>query len=685
MSKGALFLVGYFVFQTAFAEDFQVSNLPRIDIFSEGEQGLLREPGSGAILNSQQIQRSQPVSAQDAIKQVSGVHVVETDGFGLFPRVAMRGLSPDMSRKVLLLEDGVPIHLGPYTDASTYYMPPIERMSGVEILKGASTLRYGPSTVGGAINFQTRNPPLTPKAVATLKSGNLGLSGGELYAGGKFENSEVLLNLNRMEGDGNRENNRFSFGDAMVKFGTHLSDKHHISLKWTRYQLEAQATYRGLTQSEFEDNPFQNPADADEISVERTGMDFNHLYAISDSTTLRTLIYQSEATRNWWRQNLNNTTLALQAGNRGRLRGFQVAGIDSRLDSEFLLGGLENSASVGVRFHTEEMTNVEIDGATKTARSGVLRRVDPRSAEAATFYFQNTVSLTDKTSLYVGSRFESYSQRRTVLTEAQADVNVAGNTSQTVVVPGFGLSHLVGEKSQIFLGAHRGYAPPSVQDSIDIDGMVSELDAESSDNIEIGFKSLGNERFDFEITAFQMNFSNQVIAATESAGTSGFPNTNAGRTLHRGLETAGKYRLASWNSDFSFSYTYLPVAEISGDRFLGGSNVRGNRLTYAPEHVLSLGAGTEIAGVRLQIDHLFVSEQFSDLQNTQEGSANGTSGAINPYGVWNLSAQADIDERFKIIGSVRNLTDEVYIASRAPRGIFTGLRRTFFIGLQGSI
>jgi Fe(3+) dicitrate transport protein len=60
---------------------------------------------------------------------------------------------------VLLLEDGVPLSFAPYGDNASYYHPPIERFERIEVLKGASQVRFGPQTIGGVINYITPRAP----------------------------------------------------------------------------------------------------------------------------------------------------------------------------------------------------------------------------------------------------------------------------------------------------------------------------------------------------------------------------------------------------------------------------------------------------------------------------------------------------------------------------------------------
>ncbi|HEX7763213.1 MAG TPA: TonB-dependent receptor plug domain-containing protein, partial [Cellvibrio sp.] len=110
------------------------------------------------VIDRKKLDQLQPLSTQDALRKSPGIHAVDTEGYGFYPRITIRGLGSDMSKGVLLVEDGSPIALGPYTDPATYYSPPIERMDSIEVLKGSGALRYGPSTIGGAINYITRNP-----------------------------------------------------------------------------------------------------------------------------------------------------------------------------------------------------------------------------------------------------------------------------------------------------------------------------------------------------------------------------------------------------------------------------------------------------------------------------------------------------------------------------------------------
>ncbi|MCA1746548.1 MAG: TonB-dependent receptor plug domain-containing protein, partial [Bacteroidales bacterium] len=114
--------------------------------------GLLRYlPGSANIVQQRELAIAAPLSANEILRNIPGVHVVDEEGAGLRVNIGIRGLDPDRSRNVLVLEDGIPVALAPYGEPEMYYSPNIERMSGMEVLKGNGSILFGPQTIGGVV------------------------------------------------------------------------------------------------------------------------------------------------------------------------------------------------------------------------------------------------------------------------------------------------------------------------------------------------------------------------------------------------------------------------------------------------------------------------------------------------------------------------------------------------------
>jgi len=107
---------------------------------------------------------------------VTGLHAVDEEGIGLRLNLGVRGLNPDRSRNILMLEDGVPISLAPYGEPEMYYTPSIDRMARLEVLKGSGSILFGPQTIGGVINYITPDRQQYPQAALTHVSARTGSS-----------------------------------------------------------------------------------------------------------------------------------------------------------------------------------------------------------------------------------------------------------------------------------------------------------------------------------------------------------------------------------------------------------------------------------------------------------------------------------------------------------------------------
>jgi len=130
-----------------------------VEVVGSRADALARLPGSGAVISAQELHALQPLSANEALRTIPGVNVQEEEGVGLRANVGVRGLDPDRSRTLLVLEDGVPVALAPYGEPEMYYSPPIDRMNRVELVKGSGSILFGPQTIGGVLNYVTAEAP----------------------------------------------------------------------------------------------------------------------------------------------------------------------------------------------------------------------------------------------------------------------------------------------------------------------------------------------------------------------------------------------------------------------------------------------------------------------------------------------------------------------------------------------
>jgi Fe(3+) dicitrate transport protein len=95
--------------------------------------------GTVNVVTREEIQRARPKNADEMLRRVPGVNVLDEYGQGLRPNIGIRGMDPRRSKNILLMLDDIPIQPALFGDASTYYMVPIERIDHIEVIKGGAS------------------------------------------------------------------------------------------------------------------------------------------------------------------------------------------------------------------------------------------------------------------------------------------------------------------------------------------------------------------------------------------------------------------------------------------------------------------------------------------------------------------------------------------------------------------
>lgn len=706
-------------------------------IVSGSRVGQLRYlPGSAGFITPKDLEFSVPQSGNEVLRNVPGLHVVDEEGAGLRINIGIRGLDPDKSRNVLILEDGIPVALAPYGEPEMYFTPGIERMSGVEVLKGSGSILFGPQTIGGVINYLTADPPQEASGKLTLRAGDKGFFSSRFVYGNTIENFGFNIDFHRKQAE-NFGPTSFLFHDLNVKLQSRLSPVSVLSIKLGFYDEGSNSTYVGLTQPMYNSGTMDDLriTPDDRLQIRRYAVSAIHRYSPAERLQLNTTAFAYTTVRNWNRQDFSYSSTAsrltgvvhgfpqetegaiyLRNSTGHRNRQFEVAGFEPRLSYHYDLGSITGKTDAGIRYLYEKAFEQRIVGTLAKFTSGNLRDDEIRYGQALSAYWQNKFLFSDELSVTVGLRNENLWHGREILRVNNADTLLRAKSEVSTIIPGAGINYNVSEGLGIFAGIHRGFAPPRTKDAISNDGEDLQLEAEESWNSELGLR-WKNKSFDLEYTLFNMNFSNQIIPVSESSGGAGTGYINGGTTLHRGMELAlnvpfSNLLPSNWNAQLSMSGTYVHSV-FSGDRYVlskvsrvsGVSNVyenvNGNKTPYSPEFTSAAAFIVENRkgwGVRLSGN--YTGSQFTDALNTidvyewieiarndntyhyEQATASGRIGKLDPYFIANASAWYNHAETGLGINlAVKNLFDERYIASRRPQGIKVGMPRTFSAGL----
>jgi len=664
------------------AEEQQV-RLPTINVVGPAETDASRQPGSVAVVDKEQLEIMQPRSTEEALRSVPGVVVKPEEESAVVANIGVRGLSA-ADYKTLILEDGVPVAPGLFVGNGRYYNPRIQRMEGIEVLKGAASLRYGPSTIGGVINYVTKQPE--DGVVLSARSGSWNTNEATLELGGSAPSKEAVFGavVTKAESDGFMDKG-YDMTDIMLKAGLAVGTDQWLGIKYTDYDNEANISYRGLFLQDYKDGKQYNPAPDDYFLTERRSLDLNHEWTISNALRLNTLVYWSEMYRDYWRYGVDSASSAASGrwvysdSLNGNNRAFERFGVESRLYASHSSFGIDSEAEVGIRYMTEEMQDQTINAVRATPRTGTIGKDVVDSADSLAVFAQNRFMLTDALALTPGIRVEKYTQERKDL---RAAADNKADSSNTEIMPGVGATWQMSAAAQIFGGIYKSFSPALNGDALN--GLDDQkLEAERSRNIEIGLRG-ATGLISYEVAAFRMNFDNQIIPANSN---SDFQRTNGGETLHQGLE-AGVGVMLGAGFSIDANATWIKDARFVGDRYnSAGTQVTtpdGNRVTYTPEIVANLTLGYQTENFKTALSAHHTGSQYTDVLNTRDIAENPSgffTGQIDAYTLVNLNAQYQINQKLSLNGSVKNLTDELYIAS-LRQGIYVGAERSVDIGLR---
>jgi Fe(3+) dicitrate transport protein len=672
--------------------------LPRVVVIGEVLEGV---PGATGVISTADLESRRPADIRDAIRAVPGVQVMDEDAFGLNLNIGIRGLDARRSARVLLLEDGAPIHLGPYSDPTAHYHPPVEALERIEVLKGSGQILHGPQTVGGVVNF-VRRPP-EPGVSLLLTGGDSRFFSGHLRAGMARGEQVAALDLIRKQGDGVREFQNHLVHDVGARARLSLGRAQTLALKGGVYTESSSFGEAGLRQEEFERNPFGNLFSHDVFDLTRWAGQAVHEVRFRPAIRLTTNAYVQRVERTSWRQaNSSSDRFGLgsyaqrfncrpaaagieECGNQGRPRHYFFAGVEPRLRADYRLGAALGELEAGTRLHIERVRRRQFTGDTPRARTGTLTRDNALDSEAIAGFLHNRLEL-GPWSVTPGVRIEAVRS----LNRNRMDGSEMSDR-YTEVLPGLGgtFSGLPG--TTIFAGLHRGFAPPRPADvlSPEVGRELVRVDAEISRTAEIGLRSRILPATKLELTWFRIDFDNQVVEGGLAG--SGQRFVNAGRTLHGGVELAATSNLAALFPAGHEPYVgagllHLATARFRSDRAStidGQTSVRGNRLPFAPRNLLSATLGyRHRSGYDFRLDGKYVAEQFSDDLNTRSPSPDGQRGLIPDHTVLSATATRELERwGVSLFVSGTNLTDRVYIADRRE-GIMVGAPRRMRAGVR---
>ena len=693
-----------------------------------GKDELGRIPGSAHYLGPTELdQRKLLYDDMHAyLRAIPGINVQEEDGYGLRPNIGIRGTGSERSSKVTLMEDGVLIAPAPYSAPAAYYSPVAGRMNAIEIRKGSSQIKYGPHTIGGAINFVSTPIPdrlgwFGDFEVGADETGKawIGVGDARDHFGWLAETYQIRTNgFKQLDGGGDTG---FEIQDYLVKLRVNTDRGaplyQELELKLGAYDETSNETYLGLTEVDFRSRPFRRyrASSKDIMRADHRQIQLRHAIRLPTGLDVNTVVYHNDFGRNWYKlEKVNGVAIADVLRDPDRHPGelSVIRGRDSEVDALTLRAnnrdyastgvqsaiGLAASAGVsqheiefGVRYHRDEEDRFQHDDGFQMLSREILRtsvgapgsqsnRVSEAIARA--LFVQDRIEV-GRWSLTPGARYESIDFTRTDYGSDDPGRVVPNRVRKTNVnawIPGLGVGYEVGQGIDLFGGVHRGFGPPGP-------GADDETEAEKSLNYELGVRFAGSS-VEAQATAFYNDYENILGRATLAVGddTGDGELFNGGSARVSGIELAldGEPSLGldgRLTAPVRLAYTYTSTE--FGTSFESafppwGTVEKGDELPYVPRHQLhaAIGVAHPLWAIELTADRV------SGTRTRAGQDAVPPEQETDDYTVWNLSGEYALSPRAKLFAGVQNLTAAEYVVARRPAGARPGLPRTLLAGIR---
>jgi Fe(3+) dicitrate transport protein len=602
--------------------------------------------------------------------------------------------------EVNVRQSGTGIAADLYGYPEVYYAPPMQAVDRIEIIRGSSSLQFGPQ-FGGVVNYVIRDGQ--PNTRASWQVSQTAASYGALtsFAGVTGGTNRVTYSAYAQgrRQDGWRPNSQMTQGLGTVRLGWQATPALAIRTEWTMFRNRLQMP-GGLDNAQFNldaqasgraRNWLESPWNLGSVTFDwRIAPSVRLTSQTSGTHAARSLVWFADAPPG----------VADERDNAGQFSAreveveqFRNVTNETRLLSTFMLRGRPQTLAVGTRLFTGALRRLE-GGVGSTAADFDLRTVNNHFDEDFTFRTNNAAlfteqlfRLTDRWSVTPGARMEWLRSAGDAVIDDTARTlpaitrhfTLLGVTSQWQLTPDV---NLYGNVTQAYRPIEYSFLVPF--------GTVSRVSRSLKDpkgvTSDLGVRGTVSGMVTFDISGFWMTYNNRIglISGVDPNGAAFTERANVANSRHRGIESyvdVRPNRLLSLPRAWGDIDLYNSFAFVDATYRTGA--FAGNRVEYAPRFLNRLGVIWSKQRFSTTVQSTTVSEQFGDANNTR-ASFNPIVGLVPAYQVIDWSAKASI-AHLSVSGGVNNLRDVPYFTRRADEypgpGILPALGRSFYLSV----
>jgi Fe(3+) dicitrate transport protein len=731
----ALFWASITPISAQLADSLQATQLKEVTIMGTSPYKLV---GSGALVSFAKLQKLNQPDINKVLQTIPGINVRDEEGFGLRPNIGLRGTPVNRSAKITLLEDGILMAPAPYSDPSAYYFPTFARMEQLEVLKGSSQVKYGPYTIGGAINLISTSIPDSFKGFAQLSYGSFGTNQQRFWVGDSHKNIDYLFEVNRLASQGFKElpsgaNTGFDRRDVMGKVRWHTDANaainQSLTLKFLTMSEEGNESYLGLTFTDFLNNSNRRYAatQKDLLDMNHQHISLTHSINPMNKLAITSTAYAAKTFRDWARVNsvggvslaniladpiTNSTAYSIMTGQtNGNLnfqsaaRTFSVLGFQTNLTYEFETGAVRHRMQAGIRYHQDEadryatQSGYAMANATMVLTSaGVKGNAENQLRQAKSWagYLHDELVFNQLT-ISPGIRYETMElafDNYGTNDNARLGAALKFATNQLdIFLPGIGISYALQDNMRVFGGVHKGFSPPGMPS---VSSNAIQAKTETAINYELGYR-INTKNVKLQAIGFINNYQNILGSDNVSGGGAGTGDMfNAGNAKIQGIEFSLEQNLwrssPKWRLPLSIAYTYndakfLQTFVNAGGDWGTGTINRGESIPFITPQLLTLSLGLESEKLDITLVNRYVGNTRIKTGNPTEitpssGAKYTDVNTIGEYWVVDLSGNYRLAKFVSFFSTINNVLNNRYIVANLPQGYRPGMPFSINFGVK---
>ncbi len=677
--------------------------------FLEQKDGIIYAGKKNEVILVADLDANKAINnTRQLLGRIPGLNIVETESSGFTANgIATRGLNPTQSIEMNTRQNGYNMSGDIYGYNEAYYLPPMEAVQRIEMLRGAASLQFG-AQFGGLVNYVLKDAPKDKKITFSTDQtvGSFGLFNSFNSLGGTYKKVSYYGFLQYRTLEGYRPNSQQWQLSGFGKIQYNLSDKIKASVEYSalRNQIKMPG---GLSDSLFHVTPQASTRTRNWLkspwNTASASFDFNP----SQKTTfsLKTTYLFSSRALVWRNEDGGSTALDLIDPTTNEFVPREVGKVkmnntttELRFSHQYNLGNQPSTIASGVRYSyawfkrqgggkgsTKSDFDLSITGNWGYDLDFTTTNVAP--------FIENIFKINDKLTITPGLRIEYL--KNTIKGHKETDSEIqAVNESKIRKFPlfGIGTEYKITENTSGYANFSQAYRPIDYS-QLEPFGISSKIDKNLKDafgyNADLGYRGVIKNYLNFDVGLFYMQYNNRIGIIVQKDATTGVEyslRTNIANSVHQGIETYVEFNVLKYLDQSSkYGLSIFDAFAYTDAKYVNGE-YKGNRVEAAVKTINRIGIifNTKQFSTALQFNQ--IGDAYGDATNTKT-SDEPIAGYIPSYNVIDWSATYKY-KQYALKFGINNATNQSYFTRRTDEypgpGIIPSIGRSFYLGVSAT-